>query len=177
MLLPVNVSSTQGTAGNSSYHIVFVSIYLKCWAFGIGVLSSWFLFLLFSMLYTALSLNFVLLFSPVLPRKDFLKEQRKGKERKRKKKKKNPKHSYSQEQDKWRCISFNLNVGTNLGVHFLLPVNTGAEWALPFQWSSCKDYVMTVIKTPMLCQKPNSSLSSVSDRDLGSKANFTSSPQ
>lgn len=81
--------SQTGTAGNSLYSILFVSIYLKLWTFGIGVHSSWFIFLHLSMRYKTLSLNIILLFNSVHPKKDFLKEQWEKKKHPKKPKSKN----------------------------------------------------------------------------------------
>lgn len=82
--------SQTGTAGNSLYSILFVPIYLKLWAFGIGVHSSWFVFVHFSMRYKTLSLNIILLFNPVLPFS--VSERKKGEEKTPKKPK--SKNSY-----------------------------------------------------------------------------------
>lgn len=81
--------SHTGTARNSLYSILFVSIYLKCWVFGIGVHSSWFIFVHFSMRYKTLSLNIMFLFNPVLPRKNFWKNKGRRKKHPKNHKRKN----------------------------------------------------------------------------------------
>lgn len=81
--------SHTGTARNSLYSILFVSIYLKCWVFGIGVHSSWSVFVHFSMRYKTLSLNIIFLFNPVQPRKNFRKNKGRRKKHPKTHKRKN----------------------------------------------------------------------------------------